>query len=474
MQTNNSVPRFFGGHYDSMKQASVRDYIYQKISPNSDIRPQQEMQKFLDSAYTARMRLDILLAGDIVITDAQYYDGTFFHILANSDFLEACSTLKPEKKVFEIRTRAGGLLSMVNKRFTFSALSSDTVRKEVNQTVDGVLEKNKERSRDFQSAEHAFRTYISALDKSIKSEFQGMAENILSLEKDTPTWMFGSWDPKRDIRECRKQALQDLPFKYPFGENEEADEVLKMIQQELSKDWNRTQIWESVNKFRNSRSVLQDSTKDDPVEQVWAWFMKLYNRAAAYQHECNCLDVGEDIVYSYTDTKADDEYRRRIEKELSGDILEGLTMSVGEVVAKETWKEFFHRINTEPIKSTRQTWRNAKVTALNMPPLMQKTYLLKPLNNLVTAIRESYGMIGSVKEVSKKAAFTLSEFGILVFGGALQDVHWAPGIVIGTIIVPMITLPLLKQAYDTGKTTIGDPREQYNMIKIGLRSSDSI
>jgi len=68
--------RYFGGQYDSVKQAAYLENILK----NEKYVGKLPYQVILDQ-YTARMRLDMLLGGQVILTDAMFFDGVYFQTL---------------------------------------------------------------------------------------------------------------------------------------------------------------------------------------------------------------------------------------------------------------------------------------------------------------------------------------------------------------------------------------------------------
>ncbi|MBL0699712.1 MAG: hypothetical protein JJV92_02370 [Desulfosarcina sp.] len=68
--------RYFGGQYDSVQQAAYLENIIK----NDKYVGKLPYQVLLDH-YTARLRLDMLLGGLVIITGAMFFDGIYFQTL---------------------------------------------------------------------------------------------------------------------------------------------------------------------------------------------------------------------------------------------------------------------------------------------------------------------------------------------------------------------------------------------------------
>jgi hypothetical protein len=455
-----SSSRFFGGHYDSVKQAAIFETA-RRVSTIEE--KDKEAAKIMQQMYTARMRLDILLNGKIVVTDSQYYDGAFFHALFHTDFFPVLSKLSKEYRMFEVKRRGSGLVGMIQKPFIFSALPDDNIKSQVRQTIKEELS----RGMQIDTIENARKVYVDGMDSAIRNKCQEIFEHIVQMDMETPAWVFDPWITTT-FKENLNEALGSIHFKFPEGETEEAKTKIQFIRRDLEKGpYDRSGVWEEVKNYLLQKSVEQH--KNDSVSQTWAWYQKVYNRAIALQHGCTSQDLGENMVYGITDTQADDQDREKILKSISKDIVFRLPINLTQEIAKENWSDFIIRLNKEPLLGLWKEYMKARMEVIGLPDGPKKFLrLFGPLDILVGYLRTEYGSTTgySTWEIEKKAAMlTAKTLGTLILaGGSLADIPTAFGLVIGSATV-------LLDAGKLVKTALGNPLEYLNMVKIGLEST---
>lgn len=373
-------PRFYGGHYDSVKQGYVRDAL------NNDPNKAAPWQPQLVERYTARLRLDILFAGSVIITDAQFYDGVIFHELmaeenARKDFLNFLRiTAEQQSPLIEVRRRQDGLAGIVFKPFKFSSVSSNKISQEIREA----MQRAKDAGKTFSSVKHAFQEYASfADDNNTKLAIEELAERLLYLD-NIPPGIFRTWDSARSIvdgfklarAEYKAMSKDKKDFEIPRWGNREVDEILEKIDIEMQKDFpNRSEV----------ERLIREAKINNPAHAVWlnglyGAINQIFNRAFAYQHICNSMDLG--------DTPAGlGEF---------GEPFDILSPQLVEDLGTESWKEFLHRITRDPIRTYWQEWRdlinqqesekNVKKAAQRFVDAIQKSYKITPMNRLVEII----------------------------------------------------------------------------------------
>lgn len=443
MSTRNTpLPRFFGGHYDTVKQSRVLTLLEREntSSPSLDLR----------DWYTARMRLDILLCGNIVLTDTMYYDGIFFqNLIQDPSFFQFLNNLNQNAPHIEIRIRPKGLAGIVGKGIYLSSLEGTSqVREEVSQTM---RETSRLHSGDFENASQALKAFYEACDPSQKPAFQKMSETMLELEAKTPRHIYRPWEV--DWIQCLNSAKTELPYTIPESEDPAVNFTLREMKDEYDGKFDRTRL-----RHIALREDDPDTTVDDPIIQGWAHMLKVYNLALAKQHQCNMLDVGEDLVYTYTQPPAD--FQPEEFDDVKEYILKGLSPSIIEAIAKEDWNDFLKRLQTGPIRQPFEGWRIGLIEAQGMPDgLARNVFLYGKILPLVHAILRSYEQYPSISLAGPM-------LGVLG-AGALPDKFKVAGIVLGTISL----------AAETGKATASIIKKKtwknYNLVKIGLSSANA-
>lgn len=458
MAKKEANPRFYGGHYDSVKQGSVRSALEQEVP---------DWKQVLKNKYAARLRLDILLSGNVIITDAQYYDGTFFQLAqSDSSFYRFLNTLNEADPVIEVRRRPQGVINIFEKPFTFSSLPSDEVKREIVRIMKAVMDKRK---RPFKSLEEAQEEYGAAVDsQDARIAFEEVVQNIISMDAKTPEWIFRDWDLSRPFGEYVKLAKETIPFTFPVTGILEVDESIREISNEMANEYpNRTKVIEILNDMRSQSQVTESKGISNQIGQIWAHVLKIYNRAFAYQHGCNIIDIGEDLVAGISE-----EDREQIQElmDIQSSLLDDLSSNITEAIVEESWEEFYTRINKAPILPVWTDWRRAKIEALTMPKgLKRTTFLLKRLGPLVSTLREEYGQTQEWAKVVKTAITTVSSTAALVAGetilagGSYPDVFVAAGLLISS-------LPILFGAYEVFEKGVGKtPGDVLNLVRLGLK-----
>jgi len=375
-------PRFYGGHYDSVKQGYVRDAL------NNDPNKAAPWQPQLIERYTARLRLDILFAGSVIITDAQFYDGAIFHELmaeenARKDFLNFLRvTAGQQSPLIEVRRRAKGLGAIVFKPFKFSSVASNKVSREIREAMQKA--KDAGVTETFTSVKQAFQEYANYADNNnTKIAIEELAERLLYLD-NIPAGIFREWDSARNIVDGFKLAKAEYKFlskdkkdfEIPRWGNREVDEVLEKVDVELQKDFpNRSEI----------ERLVRDAKVNNPAHADWLNSLygainQIFNRAFAYQHVCNCMDLG-DAPASLSDF---------------GEPFDLLSPQLIEDLGTQSWKEFLHKITHDPIKTYWQEWRdlinqresekNIKKAAQKFVDAIQTSYRITPMRRLVEII----------------------------------------------------------------------------------------
>jgi hypothetical protein len=165
-------------------------------------------------------------------------------------------------------------------------------------------------------------------------------------------------------------------FEVPRWGNREVDEVLEKIDLEMQKDLpNRSEI----------DKLVREAKINNPAHTVWlnglyGAINQIFNRAFAYQHICNSMDLG-DAPANLGDF---------------GEPFDLLSPQLIEDLGTESWKEFLHRVTHDPIKTYWQDWRNlinqkeseknVKKAAQRFVDAIQKSYRITPMRRLVEII----------------------------------------------------------------------------------------
>ena len=428
-------PRFYGGHYDSVKQGFIRDRLYE------DNLWKPELLKL----YTTRLRLDILLAGNVVLTDSQYYDGSFFHALVSdeekrkdfSQFLKDSS--KDKIPIIEIRRRPFGLLSLLKKPFTFSSAISGNDRSEICNAM-GKLTPGEIDSKTTKKILNAINDKIDNSDTKIT--FQEISENLIYLD-EAPNRIFQKWSNTPSLKDLIKSAKRTLDFKVEMTGNKEIDEVLNNIEIEMNKNYpNRTKIDTWIRSAKDSLPAFSNI-----LDSLYNKVCQVFNLAFAKQHHCNAWDLGETPLLGKS----------------IADMVENFSKGILDAIAEESWREFYKRLTIDPLKTSWKNWRESVMKA--------NTNFKKPLSKFSKNILNSYGQTSrmSISQFTKNIIIGL---GLIIGGGSSNSIYTTPAITFGSIIGSMaITAGLASigfTIYDVVKEKKGEKQKSSNLIQFGL------
>lgn len=430
MQNLFRMPRFYGGHYDSVKQLAYRGNLLEQGITT----PQDE----LSTRYMARLRLDILLGGNVILTDAQFYDGLFFQTLVTTeierkDFFDFLLKARErlDAPLVEVRRRPGGLLQMFQKPFLFSSLITENAKDEVVIAMKNALD----------AATNAGHTYSSWMDlmsevesmietRSVKRRFQGVIESIRYLNEAPPT-IFRQWESERIAAypDLLRKAKTYVGFAVPRTGNEEIDEVLEKVDREMAKKFPiRGEIEQWIRKCKDSDP--SDENRQKVLNFVWNQVLQVYNRALADQHMCVAMDWGEAQISSS-------------EKQ---EIVEGLSSKTISAIAEISWTGFWDELSRGNLSKPWKEWRDIVCE----PGKYKRTNVLRTLVALVHAIQKTYPtssqtittLVGGGSSVVKFSADGLSI--------SVDPIKLTVGIVLGI------------------KSSVSGFREGLNLVKHGL------
>lgn len=372
---SSGYPRFYGGHYDSTKQKDVRDHIIRDEGI-------QIWREELKQRYTARLRLDILLAGNVVITDAQFYDGLFFQSLVDTgslredffDFLKH-SRAEMDAPLVEVRRREGGLDKMLGRPFIFSSLITRDAKDTVKSTMAEVLSAMPESERRGKNWQDFLDLVDEHIEKPAVKDALGEIRELLSYLNEAPQQIFVEWEPLRvsAFPQLIESAKQETNFSVPTTGNNEINDTLTRIDAEMQKDFpNRSNIEQWINTCKNSDP--SDYNRQKMLTDLWNAVCQVYNTAIADQHRCTSVDFGE------TDLQGSD----------AGSLVESLSNELISVIAEEPWEEFLKHLTKN--KKLMKAWTDFRFAISN--PMQDKYYGEKTrrlLEVLIKALQSSYG-----------------------------------------------------------------------------------
>lgn len=430
------MPRFYGGHYDSVKQAAYRDFLVSQQIP--------VWHEELRRRYTARLRLDILLGANVVITDAQFYDGLLFHTIVTSkrfreDFYEFLGRARErlDAPLLEVRRRRGRLDEMLGKPFIFSSLINGQAKDQVYETMRMVYERAKETGRTYEGWKSLMQDVIEAIEiPSVQDEMERVYEAITLLD-EAPAQIFRDWEPERvkAFPTLLADAKRELRFKVPRTGNLGIDETLIKVESEMEKE---RPILSDIEKWiRECKNADQaDDVRRKVLDGVWNQVLQVYNRAIANQHKCISMDFGETLL----------------SPQESQEVVGELTPKTIASLADQSWTDFWEILSSNtPLSKAWKGWRDIICEPYKFKP----TLILKSLGVLVGHIEKSYGQ------------WSTGTIDTLVGGGSSTLKFSAKGLSISFDPIKLITGLVLG-----AKSTVLGLQEGFNLIKHGLRIID--
>lgn len=354
--------RWYSGKYDSVKQRKVIQNSLMDEKSTS-LTYEQKIQRAY-WRYSASLRLEMLLCGKVVITDAEWYDGAYFAHLSSqkeewNNFLKFLDSEKKQKTFFEVKRRQN-YVGMFGKPFTFSSILD-------NPNLENSFSFAVKRFGQYcESHEIKFTEidgYLSALERYILSNCSNhltklgeLSERLKRLET-VPAPTFSGWKNMNALPEtfdfvngrlsARQQLLQSLEnWAEGFGgeQKEGLEHNKKQLKQALSMNFpNRSVVLECVNSSEKLAGVEGEKTH---FRRFMKAFDYNYNLGLARQHDCTCIDIvdrDEDILTDIENKKIDMKFM-----EWPDLILQGLGAC--------SWEDFQEIIFGSAIYDLRNKW----------------------------------------------------------------------------------------------------------------------
>ncbi len=347
--------------------------------------------------YNATIRMEMLIAGGITVTDAQFYDGLYFAWMTEdgdqfNEFLECVSNFSKkckDRKIFKVMQRKENYdalaTNMFCKQFFFSSLESKELANFVNEVgedyettcSDKSIEATKEPAKEsvmLRIKETELSKYLENMKVSIactykniyKEEWEQFSKRITKLFKGiSDKKLYEVWRQKED-NGYRDFKYKDFLSEY-FDDNltyqDKMNDLLTQFEnlmedvnlskkyfvsirkQALEKYPTRSTIVNCFNKIFRLASGNLNNKNFGRAENLRLEYIKLfndrYNKAIAYQHHAKFLDVCDynDKVKDIVNNKID---RSKIYNiPISADMIKKMgTM---------TWKEYYKIISDSEI-----------------------------------------------------------------------------------------------------------------------------
>ena len=291
--------RWYSGKYDSMKQ---RDCRLACVSEDSFMR-----------RYAATMRLEWFFTGKLVVTDAQWYDGTYFkNLCAEPDFEHFINFA--EKSNFEIKEREDYSMSMVAGGFEYSSVFDTDLSAafdEINEELKYIKKSDPDQFRLIASSPVSYTDFLeSFINKEYSSamcEFDKFKNAFLRLQfiegrkaKQRPS-IFSGWTNRNSIPDVMAMCNEKLIKSILEGARELAvvqpykayEKPLNCILDQLGKSYpQRGEIVKAINRL--NALAGKRGVSNERFKVFLNRFNFYYNYALARQHTRESYD-GSDL-----------------------------------------------------------------------------------------------------------------------------------------------------------------------------------
>jgi len=359
--------RIYSSKYDSTKQR----YVYDDLSKNLNQETSYcDTLKDLYLRYSVIMRLEILFGGTIVITDAQYFDGLFFHGLTldkdNFNQFRQFVTHINEKQMsplIEVRVRENLLQNLFCKKFDFSSILNQELHDAVYHAC-GVVQKLPNVN-EINSIECVFENIEKVMERKdfnkehlVVSEYNDFKCHIIDLYNSSKE-LFKTWK-KENIRSLpnvfslHKATLHDMLdniFKINDKYNKNTDTRDKLYY-EIQQDYpNRSKVKKYCIEFSDLYHMnWSELSQPNLFRDFYIRFDKVYNMGIAEQHECKRIDISSSQL-----GEIKIKYNRNNETKLINNMQKHLIDSIGGC----SWGDFMEIYLSNNFAESRENWLKA-------------------------------------------------------------------------------------------------------------------
>ena len=334
---------WYSGKYDSTKQ--------KQTITETDIET-----GFLK--YRTSIRFEMLLAGSIVITDSQWYDGVIFSYMTEKGngefeaFMNFISDGFEKNSVPLVIRRRKNYMDMFKKPFLFSSIMNIKLQRFILNIWNGYeCEEDKKQAQEEKC--HDLCSFLDFIeqelkdshdDSSILDEFYRFRTGIEKLDAIDER-LFIPWGEKAYIPEemnAIKPQLLELIEKYKNSIFSSSYDIINTIEKALDASFpNRSKIKDSI-------KALADNLGNTELEEKFMHkFDNSYNYAIAKQHDCRYYDLYDAI----SNTK----YDKNKEESLFLDT-QYLPQEVLHYLGELTWPEFGELYYDDELISKRIKW----------------------------------------------------------------------------------------------------------------------
>lgn len=377
--------RWYSGKYDSMKQRRVLD--------------EERDENKLYFHYIRSLRMEMLLCGTVVVTDSQWYDGTFFTKLTDREtefyhlkVLLNDQALKEKIQVplLQVKRRNNYIAKIFGRDFVFSSLPGDTTTK--GSLSQLATEFGKDHGELIQ-ANPTFGFYFTELKKTV--EDTGMQVSVDEFEAHTrwldemPQDVYSTWDDIKGIPIAFNWKLKSGKTRRELLKEKFLDKWERGAKQgdKITLRTNAQNLWKLLqNEYpdRGSIKTLVDHSKDigkrwhaDAFDKFMNEFNVIYNRGLAVQHQCDLYDIA-DISENLVKSRNIDIVPARFPQKAF--------MQVGDM----TWQDFGELLRNDAIIERRRKWLREYALSLRTTTPDAKKRAEESLDNLMLILKNEF------------------------------------------------------------------------------------
>ena len=387
--------RYYSGKYDSTKQR----YAYREFETEAYETKKGLRELYL--RYTTSLRLEMLFTRQIVLTDAQWYDGLYFASFMQNEsefdkFLNINQALN--SPLFEVKRRESYVPKMFGKPFEFSSLLD--ARDREGTLAYHVYNCGIEKGERIAQTAHTMADYMTILKEDIDASLKGLMEEFeyRMLRLDNPSGIsFQPWRNSDALPNLLSSRIQSSPISH-------REMLIGMLEDALGKysSTTRTLLQRQVEPIQNqikqkfpNRSIFErhmaeimDITeeRDTSFKDIRNKFNSIYNRGIAEQHDCFLNDQMDDVFAVEEALNAPKERRR-----LNLITVAKISNTVVQAIGGCSWDIFIDTfLHNEQLVKCRNNWIKEYEEAFRDPSRKEGGEAIKAYELLANAIIRAF------------------------------------------------------------------------------------
>jgi len=352
------LPRYFGAQYDSMKQRQIYLHIQEIANKGQKIRPIDCNPSLkIIQLYKARLMIDMLLTGKIVLTDAQLLDGIFWFTLMQDDyerkeFIQFLRRFPPTECPIEIRLREPTIRESYKAFLVRGGVCCSYIESEMMKAVENAYLAGKSQltmDNHSQTLDDWFTIMKPYLSGSEQSRFEQQKDFVDILDSDIPDHIIKTYDPSTYMT-ILQGVKQDHQLEWWLSK-QNLEPATKELVELLERQYDPTDKTSPDRKVTlakiNELKELYPTNKKliKQCDKLWNATSFLYNHTIARQYQCDAIDEG--VLY--------------VKKKLYSpnkviDLNTGISANNIRFFSRLTWEQFYHLYNNVEIKAARELW----------------------------------------------------------------------------------------------------------------------